>query len=167
MHIKKLLVREVLILHQSSYTKVVQNDKKKIYISCLRKSLETYLVSTASTIFGIINYFRLIRENLESYSLYNYRQGLRNQLCSYYWYGLGFQSATTTSSFFTNFSDIHYEVIPSFKKALGIGYALWHRYYYRTAIKGLTPTTPNLCKYTQEIVSYMILTGKKHLGPHI
>lgn len=54
-YIKKLLVRQVLTLHQSFQAEVVQNQKKKIYISYLKKGLETYLVFTTSTTFSTIN----------------------------------------------------------------------------------------------------------------
>ena len=56
--------------------------QKKIYISRLRKGLESYSASTASIASGTTNHRRLIRERLESHPPSNHRQDLKTQLCA-------------------------------------------------------------------------------------
>ena len=78
-YLKKLLVREVLTLHQSSQTKGNQNRIKKMYTNPLKEGLKTHLASTTSIVSGISNYHYLIKMRLESHSFSNHYQGLETQ----------------------------------------------------------------------------------------
>ena len=52
-------------------------------------------------------------------------------------------------------------------KASATSHPLWRQYCYHLEIKDLTPVARNLCKYTWKVVVYMVLTGKRRLGPDI
>lgn len=146
MHIKKLLVRKVLI---SVFSRKggLKSKKKKIHTNRLKKSLKTHLASKTSTVSGIINNCRLIRECLESHLSSNYRQDLETQLCSNQQHSLSSQPATNASNSFTNASNILNKITFSRNKALAIGYALQFGYCHYMEIKNLTPAARNLCKY--------------------
>lgn len=45
-----------------------------------------------------------------------------------------------------------------------VGEFLWQRVCCHMDIKDFSPKQASFCKYTWEIVAYMIITGKKHLG---
>ena len=57
--------------------------QKKTYTSCLREKLESHSASTAFIASGTTNHRRPIRERLESYPPFNYRQDLGTQLCTH------------------------------------------------------------------------------------
>lgn len=82
MLIKKLLVKKVLILRQGFLIEVVQNQKKKIYTSCLREGLEIHLAFTALIASGTMNYYCLVKECLEFHFPSNHCQSLETQPCS-------------------------------------------------------------------------------------
>ena len=138
--------------------------QKKIYTSCLKKGLESHLAFTASTASGTTNYHCSMRECLESHLPSNYCQDLRTQLYTNQRQSSRSHPAATTSSLFTNISNIP-EVTPLPTKILAISHSLWHKHCYRLGIKDLTPASCSLCKYTWEIVFCIVLTGKKRLGP--
>ena len=46
-------------------------------------------------------------------------------------------------------------------------YSLWRRHRCCLGIKDLILASRSLCKYSWEVVAYMVLTGKGHLGPDI
>ncbi len=163
---QKLLARELLTSHQSSQAKGVRNQKKKIYTSRLREGLEVYLASTTSTASGTTNHRRLIRERLESHPSSNHRKGLGAQSRSNQRHDLETRPAVTTSSSFTNASDIP-NITPSPTKAPGTGYSLWRGHRRRIGIKDSTPAAHSLCEYTWEMVACMVLTGEGRLGPDI
>lgn len=140
--------------------------QKKIYINCLRKRLESYLASTASTTSGNINHHYLIRKRLEFYLPSNHCQNLGTQLCVNQQQGSRSNSTTTTFNLFTNVSDIP-EVIALPTKTPITGYFLRHEYCHYLKIKVLISVSQNLCKYTWKIVICMVLTSKRYLGPDI
>lgn len=172
MHPKKLLIREVQTLCQSFQVEGIWNQKKNYIYNCLKEGLETHstsiasITSTASTASGTTNYRCLIKERLESHLLSNHRQGLQTQPYSNQRHGLKFQPAATLSNLFIYVSNI-LKVISSPTKTSGTGYSLWRGHHCRMGIKDLTFAAHRLCKYTWEVVTYMILTGKGHLEPDI
>ncbi len=91
--------------------------KKKFYTSRLRKGLEAHSASIASIASGTTNHRRLIRERLESHPPSNHRQGLGAQPRSNQRHELETRLAVTSSSSFTNASDIP-DVIPHLLKHL-------------------------------------------------
>lgn len=80
---------------------------------------------------------------------------------------MGFQPGATASSSFINTSNISNVVKFLPNKVHDISYALWHKYCCYMKIKSLTFGAHNLYKYIWEIIAYMILTNKRHLGPDI
>ena len=121
--------------------------QKKIYISLLREGLESHSASTASTASGITNYRRPITKRLESHFPSNHHQDLGTQLCANHWQGFGSDSTATTSSLFTNTSNLP-KVTPSPTKAPATGHSLWRRYCRPLEIKDSTFAGRSLCKYT-------------------
>ena len=165
MHIKNLLLRKLLTLHQSSQVEGVWNPKN-IYTSPLKKGLEFYSTSTTSTASGTTNHRRLIRECLESHLPSNYCQGLGAQPLLNQWHSFKPQLAAIGSSSFPNASNIpKVTLLPT--KAPITGDSVWHEHCCRLGIKDSTFTGYNLCKYTWEIVVYMVLTGKERLWSDI
>ncbi len=126
--------------------------------------MEPHSASTTSTVSGITNPRRLIKERLESHPPSNHLQGLGTQPRPNQRQGSG--SHSTTSSSFTSASDIS-DVPPLPTKASAMGHLLWRGYRYCSGIKDLIPATCSLCEYTWEVVVCMVLTGKGRLGPDI
>lgn len=157
----------MVILHQSSQAEMIQNQKKKIYTSHLKKGLKTHMTFIISTNSGIINYCRLINECLKTFSPSNHRQNFRTQFYPHRKHDLIFQPAAIASNFFTNTCKILNEVTFSLNKAPSTRYTLWRGYYSYMGIKNLTPRVRSLCKYTRKIDAYIILTSKRRLGPNI
>ena len=124
------------------------------------------MASTASIASGSTNHRRSIRERLESHPPSNYCQDLGTKLCANQQQGSGSHPAATMSSSFTNASDIP-EVTASPTEALATGHSLWRIYRRRLGIKDSIPAGRSLYKYTWGIVVYMVLTGKRRLGPDI
>ncbi len=143
---------------------MLKSKKKKNHISRLREGLEPHSASTNSTVSGITNPRRLIRARLESHPPSNYLQGLGIQPRPNQRQGSG--SHLTASSSFTSAFDIP-NVPPLPIEASTIGHSLWHKYCRRLEIKDSTPAARSLCKYTWEVVIYMVLTGEGRLGPDI
>ena len=138
--------------------------KKNTYTSRLREGLKSHLASTASTGSGMTNLCCLIRERLESQPFSNHRQSLGTQPRPNQRQGSG--SHLTIFSSFTNASDISdVTLVPI--EASAMGHLLWHRYCCCLEIKDSTLASRSLCKYTWEVVLYIVLTGKERLGPDI
>ncbi len=122
------------------------------------------MASTTSTVSGITNPRRLIRERLESHPSSNQLQGLGTQPRPNQ--RQGSRSHPTASSSFTNASDIP-DVPPLPTEVSAMGHSLWCRYCHRSGIKNSTPAARSLCEYTWEVVICMVLTGEGRLGPDI
>ena len=139
---------------------------KKIYISHIKKRLESHLAFSASTASVITNYHYPIRERFESHLPSNYHQDLGTRLCTNQQQVFGFHLATTASSSFTNASDIPEVTLLPFK-VLAIGHYLWYRHYCFLRIKNSIPADCNLCKYTWEVVVCMVLIGKRFMARYV
>lgn len=122
----------------------------------MKKGLKTQLMFIALKVFDTINYRCLINNYLKSHCLSNHRQNLGIQSHSNPQYGLGYQSATTTSSFFTDIFHISDEILLLSNKAIDIGYTLWHRYHCYIKINGLTSEACSLYKYTWKVITYIV-----------
>ncbi len=68
------------------------------------------------------------------------------------------QLVSTTSTSFVSGCDIP-ENTSSIMELAETGYAFWHRYRRRSGIKDLTLAGSNLCKYTWEVILYIVLTS--------
>ena len=137
-----------------------------MYTSRLREGLETHLASIASIVSDTTDHCCLIRECLETHLYSNHQQDLGTQTRIHQRHSLGSHPVTTMSHFFTNTSNI-FEVTSSFIKTPSTSYLLWRGNCWHMGIKNFISATYSLCKYTWEVVSCMVLTGKWHLGPDI
>ena len=106
----------------------------------------------------------LIRKRLESHPFSNYHQSLGAQTRPNQHQGS--RSHPAASSSFTNASEI-YDVTPLSTKASAMDFLLWRGYCRHSRIKDLPPAAYSLCKFTWEAVVFMVLTGKRRLGPDI
>lgn len=120
---------------------------KKIYTSCIRERLKSYLASITSTASVTTNNYRLIRDRLKSHRLSNYRQDLGTQLRANQRQVARFYPALTGSSVLTNVSNIPKVIFLSIKASV-IGRFLQRRHWRYFGIKNSIPTSRSLCKYT-------------------
>ena len=103
------------------------------------------------------------------------REGLKSQLisstpttnhCHRLREGLETQPAYTASTSLIIDSDIS-DVTDSSIEPSGTGYSLWRGYCCYSGIKDSIPAACSLCKYTWEVIVYMLLTCKGRPGPDI
>ena len=78
--------------------------------------------------------------------------------CRYLREGLKTQPGFTSSTFLIIDFDI-FEVISLSIEPSRMGYSLWCRYHHYLGIKDLILAIYRLCKYTWEIVAYMVFTS--------
>lgn len=156
----------MLNLHWGSQAKEVKKCKTKIPSSRLQESLKSHSTSTASISSSNINLRRLIREDLKSHLFSKYCQGLKIQTCLNLWQGSGSYTALIASSSFINASDIP-DVTFLSTKASATEHLLGREYCCRLGIKDWIPPASTLCKYTWQIIVFMVLTGNSYLGPDL
>ena len=128
----------------------------------MQVSLKSYLASITFTGSNTINPRYFIRKHLESHPFSNHRQSLGTQLRLNQWQDFG--PHLTISNSFMNAFDISNITSVSIEASV-ISYLLWRKYHCYLRIKDLTPNARSLCKYTWKVVVYIVLTGKRHLGP--
>lgn len=125
----------------------VLKPKKKIYISHLKKGLETYLAFINLIISSIINHCCLIRKRLKSYIPFKHYQSLEISPCSYQQHSFGFKLTAFASSSSINAFNIFNKILSLPNKASSISYILWYKHCYYTKIKNSILVACNLYKY--------------------
>lgn len=140
--------------------------QKNNYIGRLQEKIESYLAFIASTSLDITNCQCLIKKRLESHLFFNYCENLVTDPCFNQWQDVGSYLATITYSFFTDAIDSS-NVILLFMNASIIGDFLWRGHYYCTSIKMSIFAACSLYEYIWKVKLFMVLIGKKCLGPNI
>lgn len=111
----------------------------------MKKSLENFSAALKS-------------QKISSASSVNYCQRVRE--------GLETQPECINFTLFVSGSDIP-DITLATAKSSKTSYALWQGHCWHVGIKNSTPTAHSLCKYTWEVILYMVFIGKNCLRPDI